>query len=1150
MSKSSVRFRPRGQLQVVMGAILVALALGWLLTRSGYAQDPVPVTLTIWRLVEFENQDAGEELESGRGDYCAVVGFFHPGGGVEHVCPHPLSPPVVEGERPHGLLMDESWVIEPFWVWTQSIPPSWGSLITIEILVKDIDDGAIDLLDINTDPTAGRLPETLVITLNLETGIWTGLDVAVTPSCSASTGETGALYFDISVGAQTGDTDGDGLLDNWELHGFDDDCDGAVDVNLPAFGAEFDHKDLFLELDWMEGYRPTRDEIQEVKDAFAAAPKDAGTKASELAHLPRGIPGISAQSNPDNQDGINLWVAAGEVFNPSGSEDIQQPAGSCSDSADNDGDTLIDIADPDCIVAFIDDIPGGNATDVITNVSGLTEHFYGIKKENFNPSRRLTFRYGLASAETTNNTGTPFRVNPANVLVDLTKSWLIGEWISSTVTVKDGTGMTVQVREIISNTEIALFVDRPWDEPRPDDTWTYKIGLTGGRGEVGGNDFIVFGTALGLFSPLILPPNGAMVMHEFGHNLNLVHGGFEVHNCKPNYVSVMNYYYAEGIRQTNGGSILDFSPPRHAGSRRIGPLPVLNEDSLNETVILDNNDGNNSFNYRKYVETGREDGPVVFPFGCMDGKDNNDNGLVDRDDAVCYGLISSPLNQKVDWDGDRKNEGTDIDANIDLPANLNIFNSLSSATFFPADCADNTKLDELRDFNDWLHISLPFRQFGESTDGAVNPVIGPEPTLEERLQLQKAINATDVGISKSASPDPAVAGEPLTYILAVTNAGPNLASAVQVIDTLPEGVAYVSDTGGCVEGPSGTLTCLLSELLVGETREIKITVLVDADLAFRAGGPTTVTNTATVENLAGFDPDPRNNRAATESQIVALADLRIVLFEAIDPPTQILVNVPINLSLSKVITNGGPSAPMDVALTHTATAPADSIVMPAESTSVEMALGLHEERIVAEVFEVQCGSFSKHTFTFHNEIQPLGPNDIDPEQSNDAATVEVGVECVVPVHIDVEPKQINLKGNGVVPVKIFANIAGEFGLPLAFDPAHVDPLSVRFGSKEEVWTGTGGAVEVHKRDHGGGNSGHRIYHFRVRETGLTAEDSEACIKGTWFDESHAPHTFFGCDVVQVKRSGQGKNDLAAASVPLEESGLESARLYLPLIQRQ
>ena len=49
------------------------------------------------------------------------------------------------------------------------------------------------------------------------------------------------------------DSDADGLLDSWETIGFDADGNGTIDVNLPAMGANPQHKDLFLELDTANG---------------------------------------------------------------------------------------------------------------------------------------------------------------------------------------------------------------------------------------------------------------------------------------------------------------------------------------------------------------------------------------------------------------------------------------------------------------------------------------------------------------------------------------------------------------------------------------------------------------------------------------------------------------------------------------------------------------------------------------------------------------------------------------------------------------------------------------------------------------------------------------------------------------------------------
>jgi hypothetical protein len=58
-------------------------------------------------------------------------------------------------------------------------------------------------------------------------------------------------------------------------------------------------------------------------------------------------------------------------------------------------------------------------------------------------------------------------------------------------------------------------------------------------------------------SPLntLINMQASTVMHELGHNLGLMHGGFENANYKPNYWSVMNYLYQlEGLDGNPSGS--------------------------------------------------------------------------------------------------------------------------------------------------------------------------------------------------------------------------------------------------------------------------------------------------------------------------------------------------------------------------------------------------------------------------------------------------------------------------------------------------------------------------------------------------------------------------------------------------------------------
>ena len=90
------------------------------------------------------------------------------------------------------------------------------------------------------------------------------------------------------------------------------------------------------------------------------------------------------------------------------------------------------------------------------------------------------------------------------------------------------------------------------------------------------------------------------IMHEFGHNLGLGHGGGDGINCKPNYLSIMNYLRQMPVKLPPAFYKLDYS--------RI-ELNPLNESSLDETkgvnprVPIDIPDvliiGNN-FNFVKY----------------------------------------------------------------------------------------------------------------------------------------------------------------------------------------------------------------------------------------------------------------------------------------------------------------------------------------------------------------------------------------------------------------------------------------------------------------------------------------------------------------------------------------------------------------------
>ncbi|HEX3012111.1 MAG TPA: hypothetical protein VHQ70_08805 [Syntrophomonadaceae bacterium] len=65
------------------------------------------------------------------------------------------------------------------------------------------------------------------------------------------------------------DSDEDGLPDRWETEGVT--INGEF-IDLPAMGAKPDHKDIFVEVDWMSGREPQKGALDIVRNAYKNAP--------------------------------------------------------------------------------------------------------------------------------------------------------------------------------------------------------------------------------------------------------------------------------------------------------------------------------------------------------------------------------------------------------------------------------------------------------------------------------------------------------------------------------------------------------------------------------------------------------------------------------------------------------------------------------------------------------------------------------------------------------------------------------------------------------------------------------------------------------------------------------------------------------------
>ena len=102
-----------------------------------------------------------------------------------------------------------------------------------------------------------------------------------------------------------------------------------------------------------------------------------------------------------------------------------------------------------------------------------------------------------------------------------------------------------------------------------------------------------------------------------------------------------------------------------------------------------------------------------------------------------------------------------------------------------------------------------------------------------------------VQLAKDIDMDEADVGETVTVTLTVTNTqigavdAAATATGVEVVDTLPAGLAFVSGTD-CAEAPAGVVTCTLADIVEGGTGTATFTATVENTAAG------TLTNTAVV----------------------------------------------------------------------------------------------------------------------------------------------------------------------------------------------------------------------------------------------------------------------------------------------------------------
>ena len=251
----------------------------------------------------------------------------------------------------------------------------------------------------------------------------------------------------------------------------------------------------------------------------------------------------------------------------------------------------------------------------------------------------------------------------------------------------------------------------------------------------------------------------------------------------------------------------------------------------------------------------------------------------------------------------------------------------------------------------------------------------------------------DLYLQMSSTPEPAIAGELLTYTIALGNYGPSDAQSVVLTETLPAEFDLVSITPS--QGSCEGLVCQLG--LVQESEGAQVTLVVWID----PGVMGVVTNTVSASSV---EPDdyPGDNVLSQPTNIERLSDLSI---SKVGTPDPVIAGELITYTLG--IFNGGPSNVIDVLVTDTIPESLEFV----SSTPGGPQCILSEDELTCQMGDLAAGTSAQVTLiTRVNSwvISPVTNQALvssqvnDPDNANNMATDTSGVNTEADLAIDID----------------------------------------------------------------------------------------------------------------------------------------------------
>lgn len=179
-----------------------------------------------------------------------------------------------------------------------------------------------------------------------------------------------------------------------------------------------------------------------------------------------------------------------------------------------------------------------------------------------------------------------------------------------------------------------------------------------------------------------------------------------------------------------------------------------------------------------------------------------------------------------------------------------------------------------------------------------------DPQLANNSAAQTTVvePRVDLAVDVTSSRTPALLEQPLIFTLALTNAGPDTATGVRVVNELPPGVVLVnaSTTHGSCTNQGGIVTCHLGAMASQERASVLLTC--------RPTGLGPITNLVSVTSDQ-VDSNLANNSAQAVNTVDPAADLQLTITDAPDP---VPVGRPFTYSI--FLTNRGPNVASNIVI--------------------------------------------------------------------------------------------------------------------------------------------------------------------------------------------------------------------------------------------